>query len=253
MPAQWDDGNDLRPASDRGIHRVGIKALAPSLDTVGVLTRSVDDAAFFIGALTRLNLVRPAPARLRVGLCRTAHWALADTDARAVFAQAARLLERAGAVVCDIDFPAELDHLTQRQIDIMGYEAAANFAPEAQTAADGFSAAFVALLSAGLAIDGERYVAAQDQADRARQTLGMIFNQVDVLLAPSVQGEAPYGIEATGDPIFNRSWTLLGNPCVHVPVGSGATGMPVGVTVIGPRHADALTLAAARLLEYSLS
>jgi amidase len=44
-------------------------------------------------------------------------------------------------------------------------------------------------------------------------------------------------------------WSLLGNPCVHVPIGRGANGMPVGVTLVGPRWADAATLAAAWLLE----
>ena len=60
-------------------------------------------------------------------------------------------------------------------------------------------------------------------------------------------------LEATGNPIFNRFWTLLGNPCVHVPTGTGAHGMPLGVTVIGPLWADALTLSAAHSLELSLN
>jgi len=44
-------------------------------------------------------------------------------------------------------------------------------------------------------------------------------------------------------------WSLLGNPCVHVPQGMGPGGMPIGVTLIGPRWGDASTLAAANLLE----
>jgi amidase len=69
------------------------------------------------------------------------------------------------------------------------------------------------------------------------------------LLAPSAEGEAPAGLASTGDPIFNRMWSLLGNPCVHVPLRTGASGMPVGVTLIGPRWSDAATLAAAQMLE----
>ena len=103
----------------------------------------------------------------------------------------------------------------------MGYEAAAAFAPEARTRPDGFSSAFAALLAAGRSLDGERYFAAQALAAAARQAFDAMFGAVDIVLAPSTQGEAPAGLEATGDPIFNRMWTLLGNPCVHVPLGAG--------------------------------
>jgi Asp-tRNA(Asn)/Glu-tRNA(Gln) amidotransferase A subunit family amidase len=133
----------------------------------------------------------------------------------------------------------------------MGYEAAAAFASEARTASAGFSSGFAALLATGQAIAGDSFFAAQALAAAGRQALAAVFETVDMLLAPSAEGEAPAGLAATGDPIFNRMWSLLGNPCVHVPIATGPTGMPVGVTVIGPRWADARTLAAAALLERS--
>jgi len=48
-------------------------------------------------------------------------------------------------------------------------------------------------------------------------------------------------------------WTLLGTPCVHVPTGTGVGGMPVGVTVTAPRHADARVLAVAHRLSQALA
>ena len=93
-------GSIVRPASYCGVvgykptfgtlPAAGIKSLAPSLDTVGVLARSVDDAAFFIGVLARLQLAPQAPGRLRVGICRTPHWDLAGADSRQALAAAAR-------------------------------------------------------------------------------------------------------------------------------------------------------------------
>ena len=105
----------------------------------------------------------------------------------------------------------------------------------------------------GLSITGADFAAAQIQAAAARNELDVMFQSVDVLLAPSAEGEAPEGLAATGNPLFNRMWTLLGNPCVHVPIGTGAGSMPVGVTVVGPRWADVRALAAAHSLELSLS
>ncbi|HTN66463.1 MAG TPA: amidase, partial [Burkholderiaceae bacterium] len=129
----------------------GIKSLAPSLDTVGVLARSVGDAAFFVGTLARLPLAAQAAGRLRVGICRTPHWERAGVDSRQALAAAARLLEQGGAIVSDLALPAACAGLTEAQITIMGYEAAAAFEPEAQTRAEDLSSAFAGLLAAGRA------------------------------------------------------------------------------------------------------
>jgi len=257
-------GSIIRPAAYCGVvgykptygtlSLAGIKSLSPSLDTVGVLTRSVGDAAFFVGALARLPLsdglnTDAVPSTLRIGICRTPHWDRASDGARAMLEQAARLLEHAGAVISDVDLPAPCGGLTHAQIRIMGYEAAAAFAPEARTHPEGFSDAFAALLQAGKTIDGTSYVAAQALAAASRQMVAVVFDKVDILLSPSTEGEAPAGLAATGDPIFNRMWSLLGNPCVHVPLGNGPGGMPLGVTLTGPRWGDARALSAANLLE----
>lgn len=257
-------GSIIRPAAYCGVvgykpthgslPLAGVKPLSPSLDTLGVLARSVDDAAFFIGTLARIDLL-PAhcgPA-LRVGLCRTPHWDHASSDARQVWELSARLLERAGATVTDVELPSSWDGLTAAQIAIMGHEAAAAFAPQRRLHAAQLSPAFAEFLRAGLAVDGAAFAAAQGRTARARVELDALFEAVDVLLAPSAEGEAPDGLAATGNPIFNRMWTLLGAPCVHVPVGTGGHGMPVGVTLVGPRWADAQALAAAQLLERSLT
>ena len=252
-------GSIVRPAAYCGVvgykpthgflPLAGVKPLSPSLDTVGVLARTVDDAAFFVGALAGTAFQWPPAPSVRVGLCRTPHWDRASDDARRALADAARLLELAGAQVVDVGLPCACDGLTQAQIDIMGHEALAAFAPESRTHAALFSAAFAAFLNAAREIDGARLAAAHRLAEQARGELESLFQAVDVIIAPSADGEAPSGLVATGDPIFNRMWTLLGAPCVHVPLGVGRAGMPVGVTVIGPRWQDARALAAADLLQ----
>ena len=50
------------------------------------------------------------------------------------------------------------------------------------------------------------------------------FKDCDVILVPSSIGEAPAGLDGTGDPLFCRSWTLLGLPCVHLPFARGQSG-----------------------------
>jgi Asp-tRNA(Asn)/Glu-tRNA(Gln) amidotransferase A subunit family amidase len=252
-------GSIIRPAAYCGVvgykptHGMlplaGIKPLAPSLDTLGVLTRSVDDAAFFVSVLARTEFPLMQSTGLRVGLCHTPHWEHATPEAKGVFSEAASLLEKAGAKLVDIALPASLNGLTQAQIDIMGREALAAFSPERRTSSHLFSPAFAAFLDTASLLDGTQVEAAYRLADQGRAELHTVFDVVDVLIAPSAEGEAPTGLQATGDPLFNRIWTLLGVPCVHVPIGLGSHGMPLGVTVIGPRWKDGLALEAADQLQ----
>src|SRR5205085_11887312 len=107
----------------------------------------------------------------------------------------------------------------------------------------------VTMIEAGLAVSPERYDAARSLARSCRAQLSQLFDGLDALIAPSAIGEAPAGIEATGDPLFNRIWTLLRTPCVHVPCAVGPQGLPLVVTVVGPIGADRATLGAADWIE----
>ena len=69
------------------------------------------------------------------------------------------------------------------------------------------------------------------------------MGECDILLTPSAPGEAPNGLEWTGDPAFNYLWTALHVPCVTVPAGQGPTGMPLGVQIVGRAGDDRATLA----------
>jgi Asp-tRNA(Asn)/Glu-tRNA(Gln) amidotransferase A subunit family amidase len=96
------------------------------------------------------------------------------------------------------------------------------------------------------------YDAARRIADRARAALAGSFDEVDALLTFSAPGAAPKGLASTGDPRFNRLWTLMGVPCVNVPAYVADGDLPVGVQVIARFGDDAGALAAARFVEEAL-
>ena len=73
----------------------------------------------------------------------------------------------------------------------------------------------------------------------------------DVILTPSAPGAAPAGLSATGDPMFNRLWTLMGAPCVNVP-GLSADGLPLGVQIVGRFGRDRAALEAALFVEQAI-
>ncbi|MGE5049839.1 MAG: amidase family protein, partial [Deltaproteobacteria bacterium] len=179
------------------------------------------------------------------GLCRTEAWDRAEPTTRAAVEAAAARLELAGAQVREIVLGAPFAGLIETQIAIMGAEAAASLRRELDDRPYDLSPKLREFLEAGRAVTPERLRAAHFQADTCRRELEGLFKGVDALLTPASVGEAPVGLESTGDPLFNRIWTLLGNPCVSLPVLQGPAGMPLGLQLIGPRGRDETLLAAA--------
>jgi Asp-tRNA(Asn)/Glu-tRNA(Gln) amidotransferase A subunit family amidase len=99
----------------------------------------------------------------------------------------------------------------------------------------------------------KEYDAARRISRRGRRELGELWEGVDVLLTYSAPGTAPAKeLASTGDPRYNRLWTLMGNPCVNVPV-LKANGLPIGVQVIARFGNDAHALATAWFLEQALA
>jgi len=258
-------GSVIRPAAFCGvvgykpsyglISRVGVKALSDTLDTIGTIARTVPDAALFAAAITGrsdLLIEKPLASRPRVGICRTYEWKHAQPETIAALENAARQLGGAGVAVSDVNLPPTYANLAQAQIDIMFVEQAQSLAYERLNHWRQISERLRGILDAGLKTPLDRYDAAQILARNCRRTLTEVFADCDVLLAPSAPGAAPADLTVTGDPIFNRIWTLLRVPCVTIPVASAPNGLPVGVQVIGAPGSDARTLAAAHWLHEAL-
>ncbi|MFB9146979.1 amidase family protein [Halomonas alkalicola] len=131
----------------------------------------------------------------------------------------------------------------------MAYEAARTLAGEYRHFADRMGPKLVELLEAGRALPFVRYREARAQASALQPVLSRVFaEEVDVILAASAQGVAPKGLDATGDPLYCRAWTLLGVPCLNLPLCRGEAGMPLGVQLVGDRFGDERLLAIAQTL-----
>jgi Asp-tRNA(Asn)/Glu-tRNA(Gln) amidotransferase A subunit family amidase len=251
-------GSIVRPAAYCGVvgykptygmvTRVGVKMISDMLDTVGALARSVPDAALFVAALAKrheLVIDQTTPDVPRIGLCRTFEWNRAQPETVAVLEDAAKRLRATGASVRDAALPPPFAGLVEAQTTIMVSEVAKSLAYENLAHREQLSADMTRMIDAGLAVSPQQYDAARSLTRMCRAMLPRIFTEFDVLLAPSTAGEAPVGVAATGDPLFNRIWTLLHVPVVHLPVGSGPRGLPVGVTIAGAVGADRAMLRAA--------
>jgi amidase len=259
-------GSVIRPASFCGvvgykpsfglINRAGVKPLSDSLDTIGVYARTVDDAAFFAGvlserpALRHLAIPQQAP---RFGLYRTPMWPEAEPATAAALDTARQALERAGAVVEELAIAPEHETLTEAQDKIMGFETCRALADERIRHSAELSPRLAQLLDAGLAVGADEYEAARALAATARAALPQFFASCDAVLTPAAPGEAPAGLGYTGDPVFNRMWTLLGTPCAALPARWGESGLPTAVQLVARIGDDSRLMGCAGFLERALA
>lgn len=258
-------GSVIRPAAFCGIvgykpsfgtiPRAGVKMLCDSLDTVGTMARNVADAAFFAGVVAgrpELRDIGPSAAPPRFGLFCTKMWAEAEPSTAAALDHARATLERAGASVVDVPFPPEHEPLTEAQQSVMGFELVRSLAHERIRHSAELSPPLAQLLDAGLTVGAPEYDAALAATAIARARLPEVFGACDVLLTPAAPGEAPRGLGYTGNPVFNRMWTLLGVPCITMPAVWGESGLPIGIQLVGRIGDDAGLIAAALFAERAL-
>ncbi len=259
-------GSTIRPASYCGIvafkpsfgllPRAGVKMLADRLDTVGTMARNVADAAFFAGVLSDRRALREiaVPATPpRFGLYKTPMWEAAEPSTERALDHARTALEHAGAWIAEIAVPPEQRGLTQAHDRIMGYELVRSLAHERVQRSAELSPRLAQMLDAGMTVGADEYDRAVAETEAARARLDAFFGPCAALVVPAAPGEAPRGLGYTGDPVFNRMWTLLGVPCVTLPAVWGDSGLPTGIQLVGRLGDDARLMAAALFAEQALA
>ena len=257
-------GSVIRPAafcgvaafkpSYRLIPMVGVKEVSWHLDTAGLFGAGVADIAFAAAAILDrdLRVDRGAPAAPRIALTRTHLWPQASAAMQKAVETAARIAAAAGATVTELVLPPLLADAYEAQFTIQDYENIRALAFEYDRHRDGIDKMLRDHLTTATAISADEYDAARRIASRARQVLADAMADYDVILTPSAPGAAPHGLGATGNPIFDRLWTLMGAPCVNVP-GLSENDLPLGVQIVGRFGRDRSALEAALFVERAIA
>jgi Asp-tRNA(Asn)/Glu-tRNA(Gln) amidotransferase A subunit family amidase len=253
-------GSIIRPASYCGvvgfkpsfgkIMVAGVKALSPSLDTLGCFGRSVSDVALGVAAMSddlELAHVTELHNKPRVTICKTQDWSFASKETAGALALARFTAEAiAKGSVKDIILPSACNGITLTQSRIMSFEMARALSFEKKCFTKKITPQLLQQLNEGSKIPYEQYQKDLQSAKEARLAVEQLFqNEVDLVIAPSATGEAPIAKEGTGNPVFCRGWTLLGLPCINLNISSGPNGLPVGVQLIAGPGKDAFLLSVA--------
>ena len=261
-------GSIVRPASFTGIAGYkptyntlctqGVNALSWSLDTVGSLGRTVDDAVYLVGALTnRTNeLIGKWTHKHQpnIALCKTHEWNTGHTDQLDyIWQELESALKYSNTPVQHIDLPIEFSQLSTSLNTILSYEAALFHTLHYKLHKARMSSKLLELIETGQTISVDQVNQAKLHIRHCNILLEQLkhSNKFDVLIVPSAQGIAPLLVDGnTGNPIFNRCWTALGVPLVGVAgLVSEHEKLPIGVTVVGTLYSDSVTVQAAGYIE----
>jgi Asp-tRNA(Asn)/Glu-tRNA(Gln) amidotransferase A subunit family amidase len=259
-------GSVLRPAAYCGvvgykptfgmINRHGMKLMSESLDTVGVIARSVADCALFAGAVGGRDLGNPdaRPQRTpRIGMCCSPAWEKALPETQALLSRVASAVGRAGASVVDRELSPGVAAVAEAHPIVMNNERGRALGWELAIASDQISEGLRERLEFGLSQTEAAVAEAHAVFDRAQREFPNCMEGLDALVTPSAPGQAPDGLEWTGDPAFNLIWTSLHVPCVTVPAGTGPDGLPLGIQIVTRIGEDRQALAWAQWVAAAIS
>ena len=267
-------GSVLRPASYNGVvgfkptfgrvSRYGVIPVSWSLDHVGWMARSVEDAALLMQVMAVADPKEPITVGLpaddfmaglashsapRIGLIRRFFYDNSDEETRKHTDGIVDQLSRAGATIEEIPLPDSIDTAMEDQRTIMAVEGAAFHQPMYERQSQDYQPKLREMLRQGLATDGQTYSRALERRQQFTAEMQALAGKADVLLTPSTPTPALPDITNTGNTMFQGPWTSCGLPVITIPSGLAASGLPFGIQLASAPFSEPKLLAAARWCE----
>ncbi|MEV7806949.1 amidase [Microbispora sp. NPDC088329] len=260
VPAALNGVVGLKPTYGL-VPRHGVTSLSWSLDHVGPITRTVEDAALVLPALVRHDPCDPAGLRapatsyephadpdlngLRVGVPRNYYFDRVDPEVEAAVRRAIEQLRSLGAEPVEVEIPMTR-YIQAIQWGLMVPEAASYHERTLRSAAELYGPDVRVLLEAGELVLAGDYLRAQRARTLMREAWMRMFDQVDVIAAPTVPATAahvgqdavtwPDGVTESLADCYVRLCApanIAGIPALTLPVGRDQGGMPIGMQLMG--------------------
>ncbi len=266
-PAAYNGIVGLKPTYGR-ISRYGVVPVSWSLDTVGILVRSVEDAAIMLQVMAGHDIndpgsaIPPPPDYLeemksrdkppRIGLIREFFFDQATPEVQSHTEAIAQRLAQAGATVEEVRLPESFATAHSCQRIVSNVETAAFHEEFFRDRADDYGPRLRATIEMGMMIPGIRYLQAQRLRRQFRQDMVDMVKGVDVVLTPATPAPPPRDRTTTGDPAFQQPWTSSGLPTIVLPSGLSEAGLPLAIQLGALPLEEANLLAIARWCETAL-
>jgi aspartyl-tRNA(Asn)/glutamyl-tRNA(Gln) amidotransferase subunit A len=254
----------LKPTYGRVSTR-GVIPLSWSLDHIGPMCRTVEDAAILLGAIAGydplettsidtpvpdyLQAVRakaPRAKELRLGLPRKPFYQDLDPEIDAAVTQALDVLRKLTAGTADVELPPI------GNLPVLSAEACAYHLPYFSKTPELYQPTTRSRLEAGARITAEAYIRGRRELDRLRRVVPAVFSTVDLLITPTtpIPPSTIERAEAGGAYLRNTSpFDVYGLPTISIPCGFTKAGLPIGIQISGPNFGELRVLALAHAYE----
>jgi aspartyl-tRNA(Asn)/glutamyl-tRNA(Gln) amidotransferase subunit A len=274
-----DTGGSIRtPASYCGIvgiktspgvvSKAGVFPLSPTLDTVGVLTRTVRDAAIMLQVISGLDPedektlgvptidfmtgIELGLKGLKLGVLPEAELVPANGEVRRLYKETLVQISAAGAVVREFEPPRALVEYLRIGGEIMSFEAYANLGRYVDPENSKVDPVIRNRILKGRDVSAAKYLELIEERRKAKLEFQERFADYDALITPTcIEGAIPVS-EVDENRIvtpFGRFVNLLDLTAVSVPMGLTAENLPVGIQIVAKQYDDALALRIARAIE----
>jgi len=268
LPAHFCGISGHKPTYGR-VSRANAMPLSFSLDSVGPLARTVEDCALILAEIAGPDPLDPttadAPAwdqrktkraasELTIGIPTKFYTEDIEADVAKAFDDTVAVLRGLGAKVVSITLPDQMPIITLGLVVVV-VEAASAHAPWLRTRADDYGPQVRARLENGLAYSAVEYLEALRWRGPALAEHLAAIGNVDAILAPVANSAAPtiaeldvgggIGAEQAIAKItrFMRLANYLGLPSLAIPAGATASGLPIGMQLIGRPFGDETLIA----------
>ncbi len=274
IPASYCGVVGFKPTFGR-ISRFGMLPLAPSLDHVGILARSVRDTALVFKAIVSYDSRDPSSSRhsvidytpqdgitlqgLRLGFPENFFFEGLDPNVESAVRGAIARAESLGASVKSVRLP-DIEAINAIGYIILLAEAAAILEPYLNLR-DRFGADVLSLLDQGRCLPAVDYVNAQRLRRKLQIEFAKVWSEVDCLIMPTTPNTAP----KVGDELVRlrdrdqdvrmvatrmvRAFNVLGLPALSMPCGLSGQGMPIGLQLVAAPFEESTILQLGAVLE----
>ncbi len=268
----------LMPTYGRVSNR-GVIPMAWTLDHVGPLCKTVEDAALMLGVIAGYDEMDPTTvkvpvpdygrafrtsvSKLRLGIPQASFFDNLDSEYAKAIDAAIDVLRKLTASVMDVQLPLAVPAPV-----IWGPETYAYHAKWLAETPEKYQAATRVQMIRSNEVKPEVYADARRQVDLVRREINKVFTKVDLLITPTMKGP-PATIAAsvnppTPNPPANEAGTrnagarninspgafdVYGIPAITVPCGFTNSGLPIGLQISGSPFNESTMLALAHAYE----
>ncbi|MFI5776318.1 amidase [Nocardia sp. NPDC051570] len=268
IPAAYCGVTGFKPTFGR-VPKSGVVPLAYTLDHTGPMAITAADCALMLSVLAgydaadQYSAAEPVPDYpaalvgdldgVTIGVDDLNRFAagLADPGQPARFGAAVETLRRAGARIVPVELPMYPELMAVALI-VVSAEAGAFHHPTLRSRWDDYARGTRIAFAGGAGVSGSDYVQAQRVRHLAQRRMAALLTEVDLIATPTGHRGATLVAELDQyDPVAVLAglhcgyWNPLGNPTVAFPIGPGADGMPLSMSVSGRHFDDATVLRAA--------